>query len=92
MTKTDPTRAPGYRGSLPTREDRMAKPWVLTVIGVFLLVMALSIAGIPSRFTPEETPVPLPSNLPSLSAEPLASDSASADPSASDSVEPSSSP
>lgn len=91
MTKTDPTRAPGYRGSLPTREDRLARPWILTVIGAFVLVLALSLLGIPSRFIPDPTPIPLPSALPSLSAEPSASESGSPGASASEtpSAEPS---
>lgn len=91
MTKTDPARAPGYRGSLPTREDRLAKPWILTVIGAFVLILALSALGVPSRFIPDETPIPIPSALPSGSAEPSVSESAdeSASPSAEASPEPS---
>jgi hypothetical protein len=61
MTKSDPAKAPGYRRSLPSRDDRMAKPWILTVIGAFVLVLALSALGVPSRFTPDPTPIPLPS-------------------------------
>ncbi len=57
-TSTEP---PGYRGALPSREDRLARPWILLVIGIFVLVIVLSILGIPSRFIPEPTPVPLPS-------------------------------
>jgi hypothetical protein len=83
MTKTDPTRAPGYRGSLPTRQDRLAKPWILTVIGAFVLVLVLSLLGIPSRFIPDPTPIPLPSTGASESAEPSASGSASEAPSGS---------
>lgn len=93
MTKTDPVRAPGYRGSLPARHDRLARPWILTVIGAFVLVLALSLLGIPSRFIPDPTPIPLPSTPGSQSAEPSASVSAStsAEPSSSGSpsVEPS---
>ena len=85
MTKTDPTRAPGYRGSLPTREDRLARPWVLTVIGIFVLILVLSVLGIPSRLIPDPTPIPLPSTSAAESVE--ASASASAEASAS--VEPS---
>ena len=69
MTKQTSSSEPGYRGSLPAREDRMARPWVLTVITIFVLVVVLSIAGIPSRFSPEPTPVPLPSLPASSSAE-----------------------
>ena len=83
MTRTDPTRAPGYRGSLPTREDRLARPWILTVIGAFVLVLVLSVLGIPSRFIPDPTPIPLPSGLASQSAEVSPSASASESPSGS---------
>jgi hypothetical protein len=83
---------PGYRGSLPTRDDRLARPWIIAVLGIFLLVIALSLAGIPSRFIPDPTPVPLPS-LPTISesAEPSASASESVEPSESESASPSSS-
>ncbi|MCA1570350.1 MAG: hypothetical protein LC798_08560 [Chloroflexi bacterium] len=57
----EPSRnEPGYRGSLPSREDRLARPWILVVLGIFVLVIALSIAGIPSRFIPDPTAPPLP--------------------------------
>ena len=81
---------PGYRGALPSREDRLARPWILLVIGIFVLVIVLSVLGIPSRFIPEPTPVPLPS-LPASSAEalPSASASASAPASAFESASPS---
>lgn len=80
MTSQNPE--PGYRGSLPTRDDRLARPWILLVVGIFLLVIALSVVGIPSRLIPDPTPVPLPS-LPSFpeSVEPSPSASASAEPS-----------
>ena len=60
-TTTDPKREPGYRGSLPPREDRLARPWLLTVAGIFVLILVLSVAGIPSRFIPDPTPIPIPS-------------------------------
>lgn len=60
-------RAPGYRGSLPPRKDRLAAPWVLFVTGLFLLVVVLSIAGIPSRFLASPSPTPIPSIQPSAS-------------------------
>ncbi len=93
MTKLDPRREPGYRGSLPTRQDRLARPWMFIIIGVFVLIMVLSVLAIPSRFIPEPTPVPLPSVPASSSVEPSASasasGSASASASASGSAEPS---
>lgn len=82
MTDTKPReprepRDPGYRGSLPPREDRLARPWLLAVIGIFVLIFVLAFLGVPSRFTPEPTPVPIPtlpptsgSVAPSASAEP----------------------
>ncbi|HET6650052.1 MAG TPA: hypothetical protein VFH79_07865 [Candidatus Limnocylindria bacterium] len=92
MTTTDPDRTPGYRGALPPREDRLARPWILLVIAAFVLILVLSVLGIPSRFIPEPTPVPLPSvPAPSFSVEPSASSSASASasPSASEEASPS---
>lgn len=91
MTKTDPTRAPGYRGSLPTREDRLARPWILGVIGAFVLILVLSVLGVPSRFIPDPTPIPIPSILPleSLQPSPSAEPSASASGEASVSAQPS---
>ncbi len=85
MTSTDPKRDVGYRGALPPREDRLARPWIITVIGIFVLIIVLSIAGIPSRFIPDPTPVPLPSvPAPSFSSgEPSPSPSATASESAS---------
>jgi len=97
-TRNEPRATePGYRGSLPTREDRLARPWVVAVIGIFLLIFVLAFLGIPSRLFPEPTPVPLPSVPASTSVEPSASasasasDSASASASASASEEPSAS-
>jgi hypothetical protein len=89
MTKTDPARAPGYRGSLPTREDRLARPWILTVIGIFVLILVLSVLGIPSRFIPDPTPIPLPSASATESVEASASASAEASAEESESAEPS---
>ena len=92
MTTNDPARSPGYRGALPPREDRLARPWILLVLAAFVLILVLSILGVPSRFIPEPTPVPLPSvPAPSASAEPSTSASAStsASPSASEEASPS---
>jgi len=86
MTSTEPKREPGYRGALPTREDRLARPWILIMIGIFVLIIALSILAVPSRFLPDPTPVPLPSIPASGSLEPSASASESAAPSASGSA------
>jgi hypothetical protein len=94
-TTTDPKREPGYRGSLPPRDDRIARPWILVVIGIFVLIIVLSVAAIPSRFIPAPTPIPipsvapLPSESPSVEPSASASASASADPSAAASAEPS---
>lgn len=68
MTTPDANREPGYRGTLPTREDQMARPWILTVIGIFVLILVLSVLGVPSRFAPEPTPTPTPVPLPSVPA------------------------
>ncbi len=73
---SDPKREPGYRGSLPPRQDRLAKPWLVIVTGIFALIILLSIAGIPSRFVPDPTPIPTPVATPTPSVDP----SASADP------------
>jgi hypothetical protein len=81
----------GYRGSLPPRNDRLGRPWVITVFLIFVLILVLSVLGIPSRFIPESTPVPLPSNVPSGSAAPSGSAStapSSTAPSASPSATP----
>jgi hypothetical protein len=60
--------APGYRGSLPPRNDRLAAPWVLAVVGIFVLVLVLSFAGVPSKLFP--TPSANPSSIASGSAIP----------------------
>jgi hypothetical protein len=82
MTSQNTSNEPGYRGALPSRDDRLARPWILTVIGIFVLVIVLSILGVPSRFIPDPTPVPLPSLPASSSAEASESASPSASPSA----------
>jgi hypothetical protein len=94
MTTNEPRReSAGYRGALPTREDRLAKPWLLTVAGIFVLVIVLSIAGIPSRLIPEPTDDPLPSiPVPSVSAEPTEEATPSASPSGSESASEPASP
>ena len=79
---TEPTREPGYRGSLPPRQDRLAKPWLMIVAGIFVLIILLSVAGVPSRFIPEPTPIPTPIATPTPSAAPSASASEETSPSA----------
>ena len=83
----EPNREPGYRGSLAPRQDGLAKPWILAVAGIFVLIIALSIAGVPSRFIPDPTPLPTPIATPIPSAAPSAD--ASGSPQASGSAEPS---
>jgi hypothetical protein len=83
----EPTREPGYRGSLPPRQDRLAKPWLMIVAGIFVLIILLSVAGVPSRFIPDPTPVPTPIATPAPSAAPSASASEEASPSAEASAE-----
>ncbi|MDQ2941085.1 MAG: hypothetical protein M3R05_02720 [Chloroflexota bacterium] len=66
---TDKPRDPGYRGSLPPRVDRLARPWVVSVVAIFALILVFAFAGIPSRLIPQPTGVPLPSvPVPSASA------------------------
>ena len=86
--RPEPARnEPGYRGALPTREDRLARTWILTVIAIFVLIFVLAVLGIPSRLIPDPTPIPLPSTpVSSGSVEPSASASASTSPSASSSA------
>jgi hypothetical protein len=79
MTTNEPRRDVGYRGALPIRDDRLARPWILAVIAIFVLVIVLSILGVPSRFVPEPTPIPLPS-IPAASDTPSPSPSPSASP------------
>ena len=72
-TKSD---QPGYRGALPTRGDRLARPWILAVFLIFIAVIVLSYFEIPSRFVPEPTPLPIPSIPATPSPEPTESPSA----------------
>lgn len=50
--------AGGYRGALPPRQDRLAAPWVVAVIAIFVLMFVLAFMGMPSGLFPEETPFP----------------------------------
>ncbi len=56
-----PTRAPGYRGALPPRQDHLARPWVITVLAAFVLMIVLAGIGIPSKLIPTPSVGPLPS-------------------------------
>ena len=60
MTTNEPRRdQPGYRGALPTRDDRLARPWIILVFAIFVAIIVLSLLQAPSRFAPEETPLPI---------------------------------
>ncbi|HEX5579346.1 MAG TPA: hypothetical protein VFY43_06750 [Candidatus Limnocylindria bacterium] len=74
MTEQRPS---GYRGALPTRNDTLARPWVLAVVGIFVLMFVLAFLGFPSSLFPEASGSPNPSSslLPSTSAAPSASGS-----------------
>jgi hypothetical protein len=45
---TDQQRPSGYRGALPERRDALARPWVVTVIAIFVLMFVLAAVGFPS--------------------------------------------
>lgn len=95
MTTNDPKREPGYRGSLPTQNDRLARPWVLIVFVIFVAIFVLAALGVPSRFAPEPTPLPIPSiPVPSGSVDASGSPDASGSesPAASESASPSPEP
>ena len=95
MTTNEPKRDPGYRGALPTRNDRLARPWLIAVIAIFVAIFVLSFLEIPSRFVPEPTPLPVPSiPVPSASesASPSVGPSDSGSPEASGSGSPDASP
>ena len=73
-------RPSGYRGALPTRNDTIARPWVLAVVAIFVLMFVLAFLGFPSSLFPEPSGSPNPSFslAPSSSAGPSASGQASA--------------
>lgn len=76
-----PRREGGYRGSLAPRNDRLARPWVIAVIALFVLMLLLAAVGVPSRLFPEPSGVPLPSvPAPSVSGAPVPSSSVIASP------------
>ena len=82
-------RPSGYRGALPTRNDTIARPWVLAVVAIFVLMFVLAFLGFPSSLFPEPSGAPNPSFSlsPSTSAAPSSS-GASASEAPSASVEP----
>ena len=73
MTEQRPS---GYRGALPTRNDTIARPWVLAVVAIFVLMFVLAFLGFPSSLFPEPSGSPNPSFSlsPSTSAAPSASE------------------
>jgi hypothetical protein len=70
-------RPSGYRGALPPRNDTIARPWVLAVVALFVLMFALSFLGFPASLFPEPSGSPNPSFsvAPSSSVAPSASGS-----------------
>jgi len=79
-------RPSGYRGALPTRNDTIARPWVLAVVAIFALMFVLAFLGFPSSLFPQPSGSPNPSFSlsPSTSAAASPSGSASEGASASD--------
>ncbi len=75
MTEQRPDRAPGYRGALPPRNDRLARPWVIAVIAIVVLIVVLSVAGLPSALFASPSATPNPSIGPSSSIDLLPSGS-----------------
>ena len=71
-----PERAPGYRGALPPRNERLARVWVVVVAAVLVLIFVLPLLGVPSRLFPEPTAIPIPS-VPAASGSSVAFPSAS---------------
>ena len=89
MTTNEPRRdQPGYRGALPTRNDRLARPWIIIVFAIFVAVILLSLFQVPSRFEPEPTPLPIPSIPGTPSPSPTESPSPSGSPEGSPSASP----
>ena len=54
-------RPSGYRGALPERNDALARPWVIAVIAIFVLIFVLAALGFPSKAFPRQSAAPLPS-------------------------------
>ena len=74
---TDQQRPSGYRGALPARNDALARPWVVTVIAIFVLMFVLAFMGFPSSLFPGASGSPLASNSLAPSSSGLVSPSAS---------------
>lgn len=74
MTEQRPS---GYRGALPPRNDVIARPWVLAVIAIFVLMFVFAYLGYPASLFPQPSSAPNPSFSlsPSTSAAPSASGS-----------------
>ncbi|HVM24938.1 MAG TPA: hypothetical protein VM253_06030 [Candidatus Limnocylindrales bacterium] len=69
MTSTDRDRDPkrpagGYRGTLPARDDRLARTWLIIMGIIFVSIFVLAFIGVPSRLIPDPTPVPVPTLAP----------------------------
>ena len=75
MTEQRPS---GYRGALPTRNDTIARPWVLAVVAIFVLMFVLAFLGFPSSLFPQPSGSPNPSFSLSPSTSAAASPSGSA--------------
>jgi hypothetical protein len=54
-------RPSGYRGALPTRNDSLAKPWVVAVIIIFVLIFVLAFLNLPNSLFPKSSGAPRPS-------------------------------
>ena len=75
--------APGYRGALPPRGERLARVWVVIVILGFAFMFVLAALNVPSSLIPEPTPEPIPSLSPGPSGSESATPSETSAPSGS---------
>jgi multidrug efflux pump subunit AcrB len=73
---TDQQRPTGYRGALPERHDALARPWIVTVVAIFVLMFVLAFMGLPSSLFPGASGSPQASGSLSPSAAASASQSA----------------
>jgi hypothetical protein len=64
MTSTEPKRPAGYRRTLPARDDRLGRLWLVIVAIIFVGIFVLAFLGVPSRLIPDPTPIPLPTPAP----------------------------